>query len=133
MQPSRYALALFALLGLISCSGEPAQPATPEEAVRACVIRWLDAAKSGDKDAALACGTKEFQEKEKSWERSFTHAIWEKGFKLASYEARDPQLEGNSATMLVRAKFNTPEGEDGEGLRFTLELIEGAWRITSLK
>jgi hypothetical protein len=132
MHIRRLSLALALFLSLVACSGEAPQPATPEEAVRATVLRWLEAAKSGDKDAALACGTEEFKKKEQSWDRSFTHAIWEKGFKLQGFEPREPSLEGNKATMSVRATFMTPEGEDGEGLRFSLELIDGTWKIVSL-
>lgn len=121
-------------------STTPAAPAAPTvspttagaDGARAAVEAYLVAAKKLDESAMLALGTAEWQQKEKTWKKAFTRNILQAGFALKSYDIRDPELDGDKATVSVRALFSDKGKDDREGMRFSLERRDGRWWITEL-
>jgi hypothetical protein len=86
----------------------------------------------GPKASMLALGTPEWQKKETTWKKAFTFNIVKSGFALKTYEIREPEIEGDKATVSVRAIFDESGKDNREGMRFTLERRDGRWWITEL-
>ena len=101
---------------------------TPKAVVDAAV----ESMKKPDVEALGALMTPEWATREREWKKSFSNAL-RKGIKLISAEIREPEIDGDKATISVKARFKTPEGENGEDLHFVLEKKEGAWWISELK
>ncbi len=99
---------------------------------RATVEAYLVAAKKPDEASMLALGTPDWQKKETTWKKAFTFHIVKSGNALRSYEIRDPETEGDKATVSVRALFNENGKDHREGMRFSLERRDGRWWITEL-
>jgi hypothetical protein len=100
---------------------------------RAVVEAYFAAAKVPDRDAMLALGTPEWQEKEKTGDRRFTPMIANGTFRLKSFEIREPSVAGDKATVSTRAVFVDKDGkEDPEGMRFGLVRKDGRWWISDL-
>jgi hypothetical protein len=150
-------LALGCLLALAACGdSDPATPTPPppptvqtppptsaprpeafaaegSAGARAVVEAYLVAAKALDADAMLALGTPEWREKEKTWKKGFTVNITQRDYKLKSYVLREPAIEGETATLSVRAVFLDQGKEDGEGMTFSLVRKDGRWWISDLR
>lgn len=128
-RPLFLAFLVVALSGIAACGKAAAADQTTP---RGTVDAWVAAAKAKDKDALLALGTPEWAEKERTWKKSFTKALFEDGWELVSAEVREPEIEGETARVSARAQFMHDGKPDGEGLRFTLILQNGRWVITTL-
>ena len=109
-----------------------AATAPDQSTPKATVEAWIAAAKAGDRERALSLGTDEWRQKETTWDRSFTTAVFDKGYQLLRCEIRDPEIEGDEARVSCRAVFLVEGEEDNEGLRFRLVKIDGKWRIAEL-
>ena len=149
----RLPLAVASALLLVACGPEPAGPAAPNTpaspstpaaptasptaegaaGARGAVEAYMVAAGKPDQEAMLALGTPEWRTKETTWKKSFTLNIVKSGFALKSYEVREPELEGDKASVSVRAIFSDAGKDNGEGMRFTLERRDGRWWITDLR
>ena len=128
-RPIFLALLVVAIASIAACSKAAAADQTTP---RGTVDAWIAAAKAKDKEALLALGTPEWAEKERTWKKSFTNALFEGGWELVSAEVREPSIEGDTANVSARAQFMHDGKPDGEGLRFTLVLKNGRWLITTL-
>jgi hypothetical protein len=78
--------------------------------------------------------TPAWAEKEKSWDKAFTKAMFELGWSVVSATIREPAIKDDVATVSVRAIFKTPKrDEDPEGMHFTLVKKDGKWFIDKLE
>jgi hypothetical protein len=141
--------ALASLFLLLAACGDPQAPAAPPAAppstapagpsalegaagARATVEAYLVAAKVPDEAAMLALGTPAWRERETTWKKAFTRNIVKAGFALKAWEVREPEVEGDRASVSVRATFSDQGRDDPEGMRFSLERRDGRWWITEL-
>jgi hypothetical protein len=100
---------------------------------KAVVAAAVEAMKKPDIEALHALMTTEWAAREKEWKKSFSAALLE-GWKLVSAEIREPEVDGGTTSVSVKAGFKDAGGKDnGEGLRFVLVKKEGGWWISELK
>jgi hypothetical protein len=108
----------------------PADLTTPKGTVEA----FFAAVRKGNKEAVYALMTPAWAEREKSWDKSFTKAMFELGWSVVSATIREPATKDDTATVSVRAIFKTPKrDEDPEGMHFTLVKKDGKWLIDKLE
>lgn len=113
--------------------GQDLGPADPTTA-KGVVASFYAAARAGDRQAALALMTVSCQEHERTWDKSFTQAIFDRGKRPKSEGLRGEAVEGDRATVSVRAIFVDADGrDDREGMRFELIRDGDTWKITSIR
>ena len=134
-------LAWLLLLPLLSacCTAAPTDDApkslTDQVVGPAQVIgAYVEAVQAGDREGSLALGTAAWAAREADWRQGFTHAFFEEGVGVQSWQLESINREGDGVSARVRAVL-TREGEepDKEGMLFALTEIDGTWKITSLR
>ncbi len=113
----------------------PAPIASPADAPGTLIAAYFSAVQDGDRAAALACGSEAWAARESEWSHGFTHAFFEEGVGVASWDLLGLILEDDGImTARVRAVL-TREGEDpdNEGMRFALKEANGRWQIVDLR
>ena len=112
-----------------------APAASAADAPGTLIGAYFTAVRDGDRAAALALGSEEWAARESEWRNGFTHAFFEEGVGVASWELLGLNLEDEGVmSARVRAVL-TREGEepDNEGMRFSLKEMNGRWQIVDLK
>jgi hypothetical protein len=130
------------VLALCSCSdpaaealaaAEKAQEEQKDQA-REVALAWLRAAQAGERSKADALGTEAFREREKSWERSYSSALFDGGFQLMSWNTREIARRDGRVLFDVQAEIQTPEAKKlSKWVRFELILQGPSWRIDAIE
>ncbi|MEZ4380772.1 MAG: hypothetical protein R3A79_05465 [Nannocystaceae bacterium] len=110
--------------------GKPGQ-GTPLGAVAAFVAAVDD----GDREAATALMTDGCLERERSWDKSFSKAIFDRGLRFHIIKLRDASsAEDDRASVRLGVVFLDSAGEpDNEGMSFTLVKRDDAWWIDEIR
>jgi hypothetical protein len=129
-------LCLFALSwGCASPTSDDTPVATPADAPGTLIGAYFAAVQDGDRAAALALGSEEWAARESEWSSGFTHAFFEQGVGVASWDLLGLNLEDEGVISARVRALLTREGEepDNEGMRFSLQEMNGRWQIVDLK
>ncbi|MAW61290.1 MAG: hypothetical protein CMJ94_10700 [Planctomycetes bacterium] len=135
-------LAWFLVISLFAACSATAPPADESKAWTDQVVgpaqviaKYFEAVEQQDRAAALALGTAAWAEREGAWKQGFTHAFFEEGLGVASWELQGINL-GEDGVLIARVHaVLTREGEepDNEGMRFGLKEVDGGWKIVDLR
>jgi len=120
--------------GCASQRVDDARAASPADAPGTLIAAYFTAVQDGDRAAALACGSEQWAARESEWRNGFTHAFFEEGVGVASWDLLGLNLE-NDGIMAARVRaLLTREGQepDNEGMRFLLKELNGRWQIVDL-
>ncbi|MCA9658571.1 MAG: hypothetical protein KC486_09515 [Myxococcales bacterium] len=100
----------------------------------AAVAAFVAAVDESNREAAAALMTEGCVERERSWDKSFTKAIFDRGLRFHIIKLRDESIEGDRASVRLGVVFLDSAGEpDNEGMSFTLVKREGVWWIDEIR
>ena len=105
-----------------------------QETPLAVVAAYLAAADANDRPRALAVMTAKCAERERTWSRSFSTAIFDRGHRFHVVRLGEENTEENTAEIRLRVVFLDYEGKpDNEGMRLTLIRRDGLWWLDELR
>jgi hypothetical protein len=100
----------------------------------AAVAAFVAAVDDSNRDAAAALMTAGCVERERSWDKSFSKAIFDRGLRFHIIKLRDESIEDDRASVRLGVVFLDPAGEpDNEGMSFTLVKRDDAWWIDEIR
>ncbi len=101
-----------------------------QEAPLNVVAAYLAAADANDRQRAFALMTAKCAERERTWEKSFSAAIFDRGYRFQVVRLMGNDTQDENAEIRLRVVFLDHEGEpDNEGMRFNLLRRDGQWWI----
>ncbi len=104
-----------------------------QEQPRHVIAAYIAAADASDRQRAFALMTPACAERERSWEKSFSKAIFDRGYRFHVVSLGEEQVDEESAYVRLRVVFLHRTGEpDNEGMSFSLVRLEGRWWLDEI-
>lgn len=100
---------------------------------RHVIAAYIAAADADDRQRAFALMTPACAERERSWKKSFSTAIFDRGYSFHVVNLREEQVGEESAELRLGVVFLDSRGEpDKEGMIFRIVRLEGRWWLDEI-
>ncbi len=98
------------------------------------IAAYIAAADGNDRERAFALMTAECAERERTWAKSFSRAIFDRGYRFQVVRLSEDNTEDERAEIRLRVVFLDHQGEpDNEGMRFKLLRRDGQWWVDEIR